>query len=207
LARLKLYTTMASPFGRKARMGAIICGLDDRIDVVAIDLANPPPEFLELTPLGKVPTLVDADGTPIYDSRVILSWMDREAGGDLILPRDPTARMEALRLQALADGIVDAGVLQVYGHRYRPEEMRSAMWLERQEAKIRRGLAQLEAAKLRFQGGPPHVGEIALAALLGFSDSHFAGAWRPDYPGLYAWLDSFAAAVPAWERTRVKPVS
>jgi glutathione S-transferase len=203
LASFKLYTTMPSPFGRKVRMGAIICGLAERMEIVALNLADLPQSFIELAPLAKIPVLVDADGRSIYDSKVIMDWIDIQAGENVIVPRDPSARIEAQCLQALADGIADAAFLLLAEQRYRSENERSAKWIERQESKIYRGLAELQATDMRYKGGRPHVGEIALAAALGFGDSHFEGAWRPKYPGMYAWLDSFAEAVPAWEQTRV----
>jgi glutathione S-transferase len=118
------------------------------------------------------------------------------------LPVDPSERIRALTLQALADGVADAAVLQVYEERFREPGQRSASWVERQAGKVSRALDALEA-------DPPatsarHVGAIALACALGYLDLRHKGAWRADHPRLAAWLDAFAAAVPAFEATRFR---
>jgi len=107
-----------------------------------------------------------------------------------------------LRLQALADGICDAGLLQVYEQRLRSPEMRSAAWVENQAGKVTRALATLEATPPVYER--PRIGEIALACALGYLDLRFEGAWRAGHPALVAWLDAFAARVPAFEATRFK---
>src|SRR5438132_48134 len=73
-------------------------------------------------PLGKIPVLQLDDGSWLYDSPVILEYLDALAGGGRIIPKDTKARFEALRLEALADGILDASILQVYEGRYRAPE-------------------------------------------------------------------------------------
>jgi glutathione S-transferase len=137
---------------------------------------------------------------------VILEYLDHIAGGGRILPRDTKARFEALRLQALCDGILDASLLIVYEGRYRPADKSVQSWIDRQADKVARGLAVLEAEppKLDLKAEPlPNVGLITLACALGYRDLRFAGTWRKDYPKLVAWLDAFAAQVPAFGETRM----
>lgn len=201
-----LYTSMTSPFGRKARIGTILCGLTDKVKIEPVDMANLPPALVEQNPLAKVPVLVDAKGNALFDSRVVLEWMDLQAGGGVILPKDADDRLSTLRLQALADGIGDAWLLQLYERRFRSEEMRSDAWLERQRGKVHRGLV-LAATLAPQPSGRPQVGEIALACMLGFGDSHNAGEWRNDHPALVDWLESFSGQVPAWKETHIAPVA
>lgn len=191
-----------SPFGRKVKIAAGILGLSGRIEIVIADTNSETDALRQQNPLGKVPTLVLDDGRTLFDSRVILEYLDHVAGGGRIVPRDADARFAALRLQALCDGIMDASILQVYEARYRPEAIRHAPWLDYQAAKVTRGLAALEA-EFQALDAIPHVGQIALACALGYRDLRFAGAWRADHPKLVAWLDRFAAQVPAFEQTRV----
>jgi glutathione S-transferase len=198
---LVLRSSPASPFGRKVKIAAIELGLMDRIEVVAADTTDPSEVLRQQNPLGKIPTLVLEDGTALFDSRVIVEYLDHLAGGKL-LPSDG-ARFAQLRLQALADGICDAALLQVYEARFRPEDTRNADWLAHQDGKVARGLAALEAAPPLFPGNP-RIGEIALACTLGYLDLRFGGAWRAAHPKLVAWLDDFAARVPAFEATRFK---
>ncbi len=191
-----------SPFGRKVNIAAGILGLSDRIDIVAADTNSETDELRGQNPLGKVPTLVLDDGRTLFDSRVILDYLDHLAGGGRIIPREPDARFAALRLQALCDGILDASILQVYEGRYRPEGIRHQPWIDYQAGKVARAVASLESEPQALDP-VPHVGQITLACALGYQDLRFKGAWRARYPALVAWLDRFAAQVPAFEQTRV----
>src|SRR5882757_2740244 len=114
IAMMILRSSPASPFGRKVRIAASLLGLDDEIDVRATDLNDPSDSIRVQNPVGKIPALILADGTVYYDSRVILEYLDHLAGGGRILPREASARFEALRLQALCDGLLDASLLVVY---------------------------------------------------------------------------------------------
>jgi glutathione S-transferase len=181
-----LRSTPASPFARKVRIAIGLLGLSDRIEVHETDLNDPSDTVRRQNPLGKIPTLVLDDGTACFDSRVILEYLDHLAGGGRIVPREASARFEALRLQALCDGVLDAGLLIVYEGRYRPAEMAVPSWIERQAEKVARGLAALEAAPPPVDS-VPHVGQIALACVLGYGDLRFGGSWRKDHPRLDAW--------------------
>jgi glutathione S-transferase len=198
---LVLRSSPASPFGRKVKMAAIELGLMDRIEIVPADTNDPAEALRQQNPLGKIPTLVLEDGTTLFDSRVIVDYLDHLSGGKLIPAGE--ARFVQLRLQALADGICDAALLKVYEGRFRPEEGRNANWVSHQDGKVARGLEALEAAPPVF-ADRPRAGEIALACALGYLDLRFEGKWRAGHPKLVAWLDDFAARVPAFETTRFK---
>ncbi|MDX3805993.1 glutathione S-transferase [Bosea thiooxidans] len=199
---LVLRSSPASPFGRKVKMAALELGLMDRIEIVVADTTDPAESLRQQNPLGKIPTLVLEDGTTLFDSRVIVDYLDHLSGGGRIIPAG-TARFAQLRLQALADGICDAALLQVYEGRFRPEERRDANWLAHQDGKITRALTTLEANPPVLKDRP-QIGEIALACALGYLDLRFAGKWRAAHPRLVAWLDDFATRVPAFESTRFK---
>ena len=198
-----LRSSPSSPFARKVRIATRLLGLDSKIEETLPALDDPADSIRVENPLGKIPALVADDGTCYYDSRVILEYLDHLAGGGRIVPHEPKARLEALRLQALCDGILDACILQVYEGRYRPAEMKVASWLERQAGKAERGLAALEAAPPALDGKSlPNVGQIALACVLGYRDLRFDPGWRKDHPRLHAWHDAFAAQVPAFAATK-----
>jgi glutathione S-transferase len=188
---------------RKVRIAADLPGLTDKIDVRPVDLEDAGDSIRAQNPVGKIPTLILEDGTAYYDSRVILEYLDHLAGGGRILPREAPARFEALRLQALCDGILDASLMVVYEGRYRPADKHVQSWIDRQNDKAARGLAALEAAPQNLDA-IPNVGQIALACLLGYRDLRFGGTWRKDYPRLVAWHDKFAALVPAFAATKVE---
>ncbi|MES1155202.1 MAG: glutathione S-transferase family protein [Pseudorhodoplanes sp.] len=197
-----LRNSLPSPFARKIRIGASLVGLADQIKFEPADAMNPADTLRQQNPIGKLPVLILEDGTAIYDSPVIIEYLDHRAGGDRLIPRDPKQRFAALTLQALCDGLLDALLLLVYEGRFRAEDRREQKWTDHQSEKIKRAMTMLEKT-------PPSlekilVGQITLACALGYQDLRFQGAWRKSYPGLVAWLDDFASRVPAFAETRAE---
>ncbi len=204
-AMMILRSAAPSPFGRKVKIALSLLGFDD-VRIEATDTMDPRDPIRAQNPLGKIPALITEDGTAYYDSRVILEYLDDRAGGGKIIPREAPARFAALRLQALCDGILDASILLVYEGRWRAPEKHEQKWLDHQSGKVARALAVLEAAPRKLAPPPalPDVGQIALACVLGYRDLRFDGDWRADHPRLVAWLDDFAARVPAFAATAAK---
>ena len=195
-----LRSAAASPFSRKVRIAAAVLGLTGRITIVDADTTSPTDSIRRENPLGKIPTLILDDAETLFDSRVIVAYLDHLAGGVLI-PADPELRFAALKLEALGDGICDAAVLQVYETRWRDPANHHAGWIEHQSGKVERSLDLLESAP---PPGPVTVGHIGLACALGYLDLRFEGRWRTQHPKLGAWLAEFSAQVPAFEATRFK---
>lgn len=198
--RFTLRSTLTSPFGRKVRMAAEVLELADRIELVPADPLDENDTLRQQNPLGKMPCLLLADGTPIYDSGVILEYLDQLAGGAKLLPAGGIDRIKALTRARLADGITEAAILVVYESRYREPAQASERWLAHQRGKILRALAAFEAA-------PPDPARtdgiaIGLACALGYLDWRKPVEWRPQCPRLVAWLDAFAKHEPAFEHTR-----
>ena len=181
-----------------------VLGLERDVAIEEASTVDPADPIRQQNPLGKVPVLILDDGAALYDSPVILEYLDHRAGGGRILPKDGPARFFALRLQALADGIMDASILINYEARYRPAQNHEPKWLDLQAGKIARALAVLEAAPPAI-AAPPDVGQITLACALGYRDFRFPGSWRGDHPRLAAWLGEFAARVPAFAATAPPP--
>jgi glutathione S-transferase len=198
-----LRSAAPSPFGRKVQIALSVLGLDD-VKIEPTDTMDPRDTVRGQNPLGKIPVLISEDGTAYYDSRVILEFLDERAGGGKIIPRATAERFAALRLQALADGILDASILTVYEGRWRPAEKHEAKWLDHQAGKVGRALAVLETAPPALGPSLPNVGHIALACALGYRDFRFGSDWRSAHPRLVSWLDGFAARVPAFAATTVK---
>jgi glutathione S-transferase len=200
---LVLRSSPTSPFGRKVKIAAALLGLSDRIRIETADTGDPNDSLRLQNPLGKIPTLLLESGEALYDSRVIVEYLDAEAGGGGLIPPG-SGRFEALCGQALADGLMDAALLQVLEARWRPEERREPKWLDHQCGKVERALAEAEATLWK----PPeafHIGHVALAAALGYLDLRFEGRWRQAHPKLVAWLDDFERRVPAFGATRFVP--
>jgi len=198
-----LRSAAPSPFGRKVQIALSVLGFDDA-KVEQTDTMDPRDSVRGQNPLGKIPVLIAEDGAAYYDSRVILEYLDERAGGGKIIPRAPAERFAALRLQALADGILDASILTIYEGRWRAAEKHEAKWLDHQAGKVDRAFAALEAAPPALGPSLPNVGQIALACALGYRDLRFGGDWRRAHPRLVTWLDSFAARVPAFAATTLK---
>ena len=195
-----LRNAAASPFGRKVRIVAAVCGIDGRIEMVVADTNDPADPLRRQNPLGKIPALILEDGTVLYDSRVIVEFLDTQAGGGIVIPTG-SKRIPVLTMQALADGVMDASLLQVYEGRYRAPEAHNQRWLDNHRSKVERGLATFEANPPALTARP-HVGQIALACALGYQDLRFEGKRRGTHPRLVAWLDEFAAKIPSYEATR-----
>ncbi len=149
--------------------------------------------------------LILADGTQLYDSAVICEYLDSLTPEPRLFPASGPehgmARWQTLRLGALADGIMEAALSIVYEARYRPEDKRFDGWVARQQTKVDTALAHLEAAPPLWTGQPEY-GHVALACALGYLDLRQDGRWRAAHPGLVAWLDRFAASVPAFATTK-----
>jgi glutathione S-transferase len=198
---LILRTSKASPFGRKVKIAASLLNLSDRIQIVDADTMNPEDTLRQQNPLGKIPILVLENGEMLYDSRVIVEYLDHLAGGGRLIPTG-FDRFAILREQALADGIMDAALLQMYEIRFRSEDRREPQWVEYQGDKVRRSLDYAEA-HLSTPGSSLHIGQIALACALGYLDLRMGGRWRESHPKLITWLEDFEARVPAFAKTKV----
>ena len=192
---MKLWYSPASPFARKVRVCALELGLAGRIElaVVTVQPSKPNLELARENPLIKIPALNTGDGTVLYDSRVICEYLDALAGGHELFPAPGAARWDALRRQALGDGIMDAGILRRYEMAQRPEALHWADWLAGQQAKIDHGLDAAE----REAGGWGEafdIGHVALACALGWLDFRFPDSgWRAARPLLGSWFARVSA--------------
>jgi glutathione S-transferase len=194
-----LRTSITSPFGRKTRVAALRLGLMERLEVVHGDTLDPKDPLRGDNPLGKIPVLILDDRRRVFDSRVILEYFDHLAGGGQILPADPDQRLDALRLQALADGLMDAAILVVYEVRYRPEDGRHQGWVDMQKDKMTRTLKAMG----EFLPAPDmvNVGTITAACALGYIDWRKQVDWRTINPSLVPWFEAFQKNVPEFAQT------
>jgi glutathione S-transferase len=195
-----LRSSLTSPFGRKVRMAVDVLGMGDRVTVMPGNTLDENDTLRQQNPLGKMPCLVLADGTSIYDSGVIIEFLQDVAGSDRLVPARGRLRFKALTLARLADGITEAAILITYEGRFRDPGTQSERWLAHQRGKITRALAAFEAA-------PPDPSKtdlvaIGLACALGYLDWRKVVEWRQANPRLAAWLAAFAKNEPAVERTR-----
>jgi glutathione S-transferase len=199
---MQLLSHPFSPYGRKVRIAMAMKGLDDRIEVTQVD-TNPleNPDIVRANPLGKIPALVVDGDTAVFDSHVICEYLDNLTPAPVLFPKGGVERVRTLTLGALADGILDAALLLVYEKRFRPEERWHAPWQTRQQLKIDRSLDALEQKPPVWKDAPDY-GHLTLAVALGYLDFRHEGSWRAGHPGLVAWLDQFANAVPSFETTR-----
>lgn len=189
--KMKLLLRGPSPFGRKGTFAIAHLGLSDRVEVGVPDDEE---SLRKLNPLAKVPALVTEDGTALFDSRVILEYLDTLAGGGRIIPVETGPRFKALREAAMADGILEAALLVTYEGRYRPDQTPYEPWLDFQRGKIQRGLAAMADAPPAAT--PLTVGSIGLACALEYIDFRKQYDWRPEFPALVEWLDGFNDAHP-----------
>ena len=196
---LVLRAAAASPFVRKVRIVASVLGLDDRIEISAADTGDPEDSLRRQNPLGKIPALILENGETIFDSAVIVEYLDWLAGGGKVIPSEPQARFRTLTQQALADGIADAAVLIRYERLWHEPQQQSQKWIAHQNEKIARALARVRGEAARGTERRRHDRARLCARL---PRSRFEGAWRADHPRLVAWLDVFSDATPSFEATR-----
>jgi glutathione S-transferase len=191
---LKIFFSATSPYARKCVVAAHELGLRDRIELMPGNASpvNRDRTIVSHNPLGKVPTFLTDDGTVLFDSRVIVEYLDSLGGGALI-PREGPARWNVLVEQALADGILDAALLTRYETVLRPQELRWTQWIDGQIDKVKSGLDEIEKHAGNF-AERVDIGTIACACALSYLDLRFPTlAWRDGHPRSAAWLETFGA--------------
>ena len=190
---MKLFFSPTSPYVRKCLVVAHELGLTSRIEFMASN-AHPvtrDQSIIAKNPLGKVPTLITDDGLVLYDSRVICEYLNDLAGGK-VFPASGKARWEALTLQSLADGILDAALLARYEDVARPEAIRWAEWRAGQLDKTETALASLEG-NLAVLAGRVDIGSLSMACALWYLDLRFTELqWRDRYPKVALWYAGFS---------------
>jgi glutathione S-transferase len=199
---MQLYTSPATPFGRKAMLMLLETGLAAQTTLHEVGGSPLDPGSLPVdrNPLGKIPALVLEDGRTLYDSRVICRYLDARAGAGLYPQGE--ALWDVLTLEATADGILEAALLMVYESRLRPEPLRFAPWVEGQWSKVARALDAVEAGWMPLLDGPLTAAHLALGAALGYLDfRHDARGWRHGRPKLAQWAEGIAAR-PSMQATR-----
>ncbi len=198
---MKLMSSPASPFGRKVKMTILMKNLKDKVEITTVDATKGDPVLSAANPMGRIPVLVTDQGQAIHDSHVICEYLDSIGTGPVLFPPVGPARWDTLTRASLADGIIEAALLMVYEGRYRPENMKVQSWLDRNAAKIKGSLDELEKSPPMWKSAPDY-GHVTLAAALGYLDFRQAGTWRAGHPKLVAWLDTFAKTVPAFEASK-----
>ena len=188
---MQLMMSPASPFVRSVRVLLRETGLIDRVEEV--EVATTPlasaPEALAANPTGKIPSLTRADGPSIYDSRVILRYLDDMADANLY---PATSLYEVLTLEATAMAIMDASVSMAYEVRLRPESEQSSDWVEAQWGKVLGGIAAINSRWMSHLNGPLNAAQITVACALGYIDlRHDARNWRNGNDSLAKWLAEF----------------
>ena len=188
---MKLRYSPTSPYVRKVTVTALETGLDKKIERI-LTIPASAPDLPSDNPLGKVPTLILDNGDRLFDSPVIVEYLDGLHSGAKIVPTSGDARWKALRLQALADGILDAAVLRLMETR-RPATEQSKAWMERQRTVVNRGLDWLEQHVTGLDDTVT-IGNITVAIVGDYLDFRFgAEDWRQGRPKLAEWQKRFAS--------------
>jgi glutathione S-transferase len=198
---MKLIVSLTSPYVRKVR----IVLAEKKIDCQLVEAApwaaaNPVVEF---SPLGKVPVLVLDDGTNLFDSRVIVEYLDTVSPVGRLIPEPSRQRIAVKRWEALADGISDAAAAIVLERR-RPVPQQSSEWIDRQRDKVVRGVRELalELGEKPWCNGEGYsLADIATGCALGYLDFRQPEVdWRADSPNLARLADKLAKR-PAFAET------
>ncbi|MCF7223572.1 glutathione S-transferase family protein [Marilutibacter chinensis] len=186
-----LYQTH-SPYARKALVFAHEAGLADRIEVIHHETSptRRNEAVFAQNPLGKVPVLLRPGLPPLFDSDVICAYLDTQHGGPALIPAEGEARWRALRLQAVAQGLADAGIAVRWETVRRPAELRYPPLRDGYLGKLVAGYDWLEA-ELDVDASL-HVGHIAVATALDWLHFRELPDFRTGRPRLSDWFDRFA---------------
>ncbi len=202
---MKLYYADASPFARKVRVLAYEIGITPQIEIITINPWDTTGGLAQFNPLNQVPTLITDDNVVLYDSTVICEYLDNLHTGEKRIPTEFKARIAMQKLQALANGMMNAAVLQVVEVLRRPEALRWDNWIELQRTMRNNGLQELEKTIDDWSATSFNLGQIAVACSLGYFDFRLAAEdWRATCPRLAQWYAEIAQ-YPAMQTT--KPVA
>jgi glutathione S-transferase len=182
---MKLIGSHTSPFVRKVRI--VLAEKKIEYDFVIDSPWLEGSKVPNINPLGKIPALVLDDDTPLFDSRVIVEYIDSVTPNNKLIPAPSRERTEVKRWEALADGICDAAAA-VFLEAKRPPAQQSADWIARQRGKITRGLefmAEELGEKPFCMGTHLSLADIAVGAALGYLCFRFADIdWQAAHPNL-----------------------
>jgi glutathione S-transferase len=182
---MKLIGSYASPFVRKARI--VLAEKRIEYEFVVDNPNDAGSRVSDFNPLGKVPVLVTDDGAAIYDSSVIVEYLDTISPVGRLIPETGRQRIQVKRWEALADGLMDAAVLSVLEGR-RPASEQSREWIARQRKKVSQGLraASSDLAEKGWCAGESYtLADVALGCALGYLDFRFTDLdWRLQHPNL-----------------------
>jgi glutathione S-transferase len=201
---MKLLASLASPYTRKVRI--VLAEKKIECDLELVDVAPVDNAVNAHNPLGKIPTLVLDDGTPLYDSRVIVEFLDARSPINRLIPDETRDRLAVRRWEALADGVLDAGIL-VRSESLRDKKERSKAWTDKQTARMHRAMEQLAkdlGEKTWCHGDRYSLADIAVGCCTGWLDFRKPGEvdWCRQYGPLARHYDklmerpAFAETVP-----------
>jgi glutathione S-transferase len=182
---MKLLYTTNSPYARKVRVVALEKHVDVALEMV--NLSDPDCIVKNYNPLGKIPVLVLDDQDSIYDSSVIVEFLDLRSPVAHLIPHDNTSKIAVRRWEALADGMTDAAVATMLESR-KPAGQQSQAIIDRQMEKIKRslGVMELEITKKKWCVNETFsLADIAVGCALGYLDLRFSHInWPETCPNL-----------------------
>jgi len=188
---MKLHHSPRSPYVRKVRVAAHELGLHDRLELIEATVQNVIEQVSPDNPLGQIPTLVLDDGTALYDSPVIVDFLDTLHDAPPLIPRAGPERWRALGQQALGDAMMDQAIA-IYSDPARKLGEPLSSMTRRRTDRLERCLDTLET-NLDELGGATTIGLISVGCALGYLDFRLKpDFWRPGRAALAAWADRFA---------------
>ena len=200
---MKLIGSNTSPYVRKVRVVLAEKRIDVQYEVE--DVWSPDTAIRASNPLGKVPVLIMDDGGAVFDSRVIVEYLDNLTPVHKLIPAAGRARVEVKCWEALADGLLDAAILARMEVLARPEDKRHSPWIDRQMDKVDSALSAMStglADKAWCTDGRYSLADIAVGCALGYLDFRFPQIdWRTRHPNLARHAERLFAK-PAFSATR-----
>ena len=194
---MKLYGTHTSPYVRKVRIVLAEKKLDYQFVIEDVSAAET--KIQEVNPLGKVPCLEMEDGSVLYDSRVIVEYLDTLTPVGKLIPPSGRERSEIKCWEALADGVLDAAILARLEETKRPAKQQSPEWIRHQLGKVDAGLETMstDLGDLPYCNGNQYtLADIAVGSCLGWLTFRYPHIdWRGAYPNLAKLYDKLSERV------------
>jgi len=193
---MKLIGSLTSPYVRKVRIVMAEKKLDYQFELEDVWASD---AILKSNPLGKVPCLVMEGGEAVFDSRVIVEYLDSRSPVSRLIPESNRERTEVRTWESLADGVLDAAILARLEQTWagRQEGQRSQAWIDRQLTKVHASLDAIAtglAEKPWCTGIHMTLADIAVGCALGYLEFRFPDiGWRRDHPNLSRLADKLSS--------------
>lgn len=188
---MNLYTFPSSPFGAKVLAVVYACGLENSVKIIETHPWKNNSGLRSINPLNKIPVLELDDGEVIFDSTVICEYLIETSGNKKLWGAN---RLQALKMQTLIDGALDAAVLMRYERFFKPHYLQSEDWYERQRLAVVSVIEYIDSNVSTLLNNEILFANLCAAMMFSYIELRFQDQpWRKNYHRVYNWYDVYIA--------------